>query len=127
MRLSRACEVALRALPLLPPEGPEARGRSLDELAAATGLPRPFLAKVLKELVHRGILRSQRGRAGGYVLGRPAETITVADVVLAIERKETLDRVFPAAGGAIGRTVEPLRRKFLDLLAERTIADLAKR
>jgi Rrf2 family nitric oxide-sensitive transcriptional repressor len=127
MRLSRACEVALRALPLLPPEGPDARGVGLAELVAATGLPRPFLAKVMKELVRRGLLRSQRGRAGGYVLGRPAQTITLADVVMAVERKESLERVYPAAGGAIGKTVEPLRQRFLALLTERTVADLAKR
>lgn len=126
MKLSRACEVALRALPLLPPEGPEARGRGLVELVEATGLPRPFLAKVLKELVHKGLLRSQRGRAGGYVLGRPAGTITLSDVVLAVERKESLERVFPRAGGAVGQALEPLRQRFLALLAEKTVADLAR-
>ena len=127
MRLSRACEVALRAVPLLPEAGSAERGPGLAELVDATGLPRPFLAKVLKELVRRGLLRSRRGRAGGYALGRPAAEITLADVVLAVERKESLEKAFPAAGGEIGRALDPLRRRFFALLDERTIADLASK
>lgn len=127
MKLSRACEVALRVLPLLPEGGHGERGPGLREISAATGLPIPFLGKVLKELVRKGLLKSQRGRAGGYVLGRPAAAITLADVVLAVERKESLEKVFPAAGGAIGRTLAPLRQRFLALLTGTTVEDLAKR
>lgn len=125
MRLSRACEVALRAMPLLPAAETEGRGVGLAELVAATGLPRPFLGKVMKELVKKGLLRSRRGRAGGYVLGRPASEITLADVVLAVERRESLERVYPAAGGTVGKALEPLRQRFFTLLQDRTVADLS--
>jgi Rrf2 family protein len=40
---------------------------------------------VLQRLAHRGVLRSQQGIHGGYVLARPADTVTVAEVVEAID------------------------------------------
>ena len=83
MLLSRAAEVALAALPYLDGRGPLAPGRGVKELAGTANLRAPFLAKVLQRLVERGVLRSKRGRTGGFVLGRPASEITVADVVLA--------------------------------------------
>ena len=54
-------------------------------LAAATGLPRPSVAKLLKNLAGQGIVRAQRGAAGGYGLARPAEAISLAEVVDALE------------------------------------------
>ena len=72
MFFSRAQEIALEALPLLDPRGPAGKGRGVKDLAAASGVPAPFLAKILGRLVDRGLLRSRRGRTGGFVLGRPA-------------------------------------------------------
>ncbi len=54
-------------------------------LAAETLLPRATVAKVLKELAHAGIVSGARGAAGGYRLARPAEAISVAEVVAAID------------------------------------------
>jgi len=122
--LSRAAEIALLALPVLDPSGPQAPGWQIQRLADATRAPRPFLAKVLQELALKGILRSKRGRTGGFVLGRPAAEITLADVVVAIEGTDTLDATFPPLGGAAGERLEPFRRGFLETLRGTTIADL---
>jgi FeS assembly SUF system regulator len=54
-------------------------------LSADTGLPDPTVAKVLKTLARGGLLRSQRGAAGGYGLARGPETITVAAIITAME------------------------------------------
>lgn len=54
-------------------------------LAAETGLPHPTVAKVLKLLAKGEILKAQRGAAGGYVLARPADAISVADIITAID------------------------------------------
>lgn len=54
-------------------------------LAAATGVPEPTVRKVLKTLAHAGIVGSVRGTHGGYALARPAASISVADVVIAVE------------------------------------------
>lgn len=54
-------------------------------IAAATGLPEPTVAKVLKGLAGGGLVASQRGARGGYRLARPLIEINVADVIAAID------------------------------------------
>lgn len=125
MFFSRAQEVALAALPLLDPRGPAGRGRGVKDLAAGSGVPAPFLAKVLGRLVDRGLLRSRRGRTGGFVLGRPAGEITLADVVLALEKKGDLEGAFPDPPGAAARLLAPVRRAFLEALRKTSLADLS--
>jgi Rrf2 family protein len=125
MFFSRAQEIALAALPLLDPRGPAGKGRGVKDLAAASGVPAPFLAKILGRLVDRGLLRSKRGRTGGFVLGRPAVEITLADVALALEKKGDLEAAFPEPPGAAARLLAPVRRDFLERLRATTLADLA--
>jgi FeS assembly SUF system regulator len=50
-------------------------------IAAATGIPEPTVAKVLKSLAGSGLVVSQRGARGGYRLGRPLAAIPVAEVI----------------------------------------------
>jgi Rrf2 family protein len=124
MFFSRAQEVALSALPFLDPRGPSGAGRGVKDLAADALVPAPFLAKVLGRLVDRGLLRSRRGRAGGFVLGRSAAEITLADVVLALERKGDLETAFPEPPGPAARLLAPVRRDFLEYLRATRLADL---
>jgi Rrf2 family protein len=126
MFLSRAQEVALAALPLLDGRGPAAKGRGVKELAAEAKVPAPFLAKVLQRLVDRGLLRSKRGRSGGFVLGRPAAEITLADVVLALESKGDLDTAFPPMLGPVEDILGPVRRRALETLRTSTLEKLVR-
>lgn len=54
-------------------------------IAAATGIPEPTVAKVLKTLAGSDLVSSQRGARGGYRLNRPLSEIPVADVIAAID------------------------------------------
>ena len=54
-------------------------------LAEQTKLPRATVAKVLKALAHAGVVAGARGAAGGYRLARPANSISIAEVVAAID------------------------------------------
>jgi Rrf2 family protein len=56
-----------------------------DRIAEAQGIPAKFLETILLELKHAGIVRSQRGPDGGYTLARPAEDISLADVIRAVD------------------------------------------
>jgi Rrf2 family protein len=58
---------------------------SAASLAAETGVPLATAQKLVKALVHGGLLRSTRGAGGGVKLARPAVTISMADIVEAIE------------------------------------------
>ena len=97
----------------------------MRDLAERAQLPAPFLAKVLQRLALAGVLRSRKGKAGGFVLGRPASEITLADVLLALEGKDDLAKVYPRAGGTVGASLEPVRERLFFLLATTTVADLA--
>lgn len=125
MFFTRAQEIAFAALPLLDPRGPQGKGRGVVEISHAAGVPAPFLSKVLGRLVDRGLLRSKRGRGGGFVLGRPAPDITLADVALALERRDDLERAFPPVAGPVGAVLAPARRDFLERLQRTRLSDLA--
>jgi FeS assembly SUF system regulator len=62
-------------------EGPHAA----RDVAAATELPLPAVSKLLKSLARQGLLISSRGTKGGYRLARPAEQITVPQMIAALE------------------------------------------
>src|SRR5258705_11290875 len=82
--LSQKARYALRALFLL-------AGRTIGEpvmiaeIAAKACVPRKFLEQILLDLKRRGILTSVRGKHGGYTLGRPADKISFAEVIRAID------------------------------------------
>ncbi|MBL9085981.1 MAG: SUF system Fe-S cluster assembly regulator [Planctomycetia bacterium] len=55
------------------------------DVSGATGVPLPTVSKILKALARAGLLASHRGVGGGFALAREGKSITVADVVTAIE------------------------------------------
>ena len=83
MRVSAKADYAVRAAAELAAaeEGP-IKG---ERLAEAQDIPLQFLEHILLELKHAGIVRASRGAKGGYWLARPADEVTVADIVRAVE------------------------------------------
>ena len=57
----------------------------IADIADEAGVPRKFLEQILLGLKKRGIVRSVRGRQGGYLLGRSPQDITFADVIREID------------------------------------------
>lgn len=72
---------ALLSLSLHTTDGPT----SVRDIAERTGLPQPYLEQILLALKGAGLVRSKRGVGGGYVLARPAEEITLAEIVSAVD------------------------------------------
>jgi len=58
---------------------------SVRDVADRTVLPQPYLEQILLALKGAGIVRSKRGVGGGYVLARPPEQITLAQIVRAVD------------------------------------------
>ena len=58
---------------------------TIDAIAEAQNIPRRFLGGILTQLTQGGVLMSRRGKTGGYALARPAQYISVGDVVRIIE------------------------------------------
>jgi FeS assembly SUF system regulator len=61
------------------------RHHNAPEIAARSHIPQPMVSKILKALARAGLLTSQRGAKGGYGLARPAEAISVAEVISALD------------------------------------------
>jgi Rrf2 family protein len=57
----------------------------IADIAEEARVPRKFLEQILLGLKKRGIVRSVRGRQGGYLLGRPPQEISFADVIREID------------------------------------------
>lgn len=81
--ISQTTEYALRAVVCLARAGHERR--TVHELASATAVPEGYLAKVMQQLAHAGVVDSQRGRHGGFTLARPARELSVLAVIAAVD------------------------------------------
>ena len=83
MRVSAKADYAVRAAAeLAASDNGPVKG---ERLADAQDIPLQFLEHILLELKHHGIIRARRGAKGGYWLARPADDITVAEVIRAVE------------------------------------------
>jgi Rrf2 family protein len=78
--LSQKCKYALRALMVLAHEPPD-HLLLVSDIAERENLPKKFLEAILLELNRNGMVRSRRGRGGGYALAKPADIITFGQIV----------------------------------------------
>jgi Rrf2 family protein len=122
MRLSARADYALRAAIEIANIG---EGHvTAEQVARAQQIPVKFLETILTQLRRAGLVRSQRGPDGGFWLARPADEITLADIIRAIDgqllgvRGERPENI-----GYIG-AAEPLQRVWIALRAsERAILE----
>jgi Rrf2 family protein len=64
---------------------------STQEIAAVAAIPYPHFAKTISLLKRAGLVATSRGKTGGILLARPADEITILDVVLAVDGPGTLN------------------------------------
>jgi len=84
VRTTAKADYAVRAaveLAALSGEGPV----KAEQIAEAQSIPLNFLENILAELRRAGIVESRRGAAGGYLLAKSAEDVSLADVIRAVE------------------------------------------
>ena len=93
----------------------------VKELAERREIPDQFLEQLFSTLRRAGLLTSHRGSKGGYTLARPADKITVLEVVQALDGK--VGQEADEAGGIWADGVGALRRVF----GETTIAEIESR
>ena len=112
--ISQTEEYALRAVVHLASEAPA--GRTTDQIATATHVPRAYLSKVLQSLVRAGVVRSQRGIGGGITLTKPVDEITILEVVNAVDPMQRI-RTCPLDLAAHGVHLCPLHKRLDNALA----------
>ena len=84
LRLSKKADYALMAMKHLALKR-DAASTSAREIAEQYDIPIELMAKVLQRLVRTGLLTSHQGTRGGYTLSRSSQSISVADVIQAID------------------------------------------
>ena len=82
--LSQKARYALHALIVLAQKTGD-EPLQIADIAEEARVPRKFLEQILLDLKKRGIVRSQRGRAGGYLIGKSPKDISFADVIRVID------------------------------------------
>src|SRR3954451_13540051 len=85
MRISAKAEYACVAMLELAANFNEPQPVRIKAIADAQGIPQRFLVQILLQLKTTGLVASVRGASGGYQLARPADRITLADVIGAID------------------------------------------
>ena len=123
MKLSRMTDYGIVILSQLVQEGTEVS--TAAELSAHTGVPVPTVAKLLKLLGRAGLVLSQRGAAGGYVLARSAVCISVGEVITAIDGPVWLTACVTAAGCKVETTC-PIHGRWdkVNLAVRRTLDEI---
>lgn len=133
LRLSKRTDyglMAIRHLALLP-RG--ARG-SAREIAREYGIPPALMAKLLQRMARRGLVRSQHGTKGGYRIARPAEFISLRDVIEAIEGPMAMLECLDPCGGrcdqdgrcTVKAPLHLVQRRIAELLARTWVSELTE-
>ena len=129
MRITARVDYGVRAaIELAAAEHPPVKG---ETLAARQGIPGKYLENILADLRRSGLVASQRGAEGGYRLAVPAEQVSVADIIRAVEGPladvhgtppEEIDYAGPAE--ALQRVWIATRAALRSVLEEVTLADI---
>ena len=131
MRVSAKSDYAIRAAVELAAagEGP-VKG---DRIATAQGIPPNFLENILADLRNAGIVAARRGADGGYWLARPAESVSLADVIRAVDgplanvRGVRSDQLaYEGSAQSLGDVWIAVRASLRSVLEQVTLADVAR-
>lgn len=131
MRMSAKAEYAVRAMTQLA-SVESGMLVTTEDLAKSQGIPAQFLVDILSDLRTDRLVRSHRGRDGGYELARPAQEISVADVLRCIDgplasvRDIGLgDLPYNGPTKALTDVWRALRASMRSVLEETSLADVA--
>jgi Rrf2 family protein len=102
-------------------------------IAAETGIPSHFLAKILQELARDGFLKSSKGPGGGFRLGQTADEISMLRIVEAVDGAGRFERCIGGSPECNDRALcamhdswKGLRSRIIEYLGGTSVADLAK-
>ncbi len=133
MQVTRASEYGMLGLIALA-RRPVGEVVMVDTLSQEEGIPASFLGKIFQSLSRAGLVRSARGTGGGFALSRPADAITVLEVMEAVEGPIAFQRCLePDAncghqgGCALCGLFSEAQDRVKDVFGQTTVAALSKR
>lgn len=127
MKISQKLEYACRALGQLAKAYDGKTLTRLDELAQREAVSANFLVQILNDLRRAGIIESRRGAHGGYLLSRPADHISLRQIVDAVEPSQLQNTAVAEgeSGPAVRRVWETVSSKLAADLEDITLSSLA--
>lgn len=127
MKISQKLEYACRALAQLTKAYDSKTLTRLDQLAQREAISANFLVQILNDLRRAGIIDSRRGAHGGYLLSRPAEGITLRQIVNAVEPSQLQNTALTEgeSGPAVRHAWEAVSAKLAADLDKITLSNLA--
>jgi len=135
MKISTKGEYGIRAMLYLAMAG-EGGAVPSHEIAEHQAIPEPYLRQILAQLSKDGLISSSRGPQGGHLLGRPAEDISLRDVLLSLEGHTTsIDQILALPCNievgsehcVIREVYLKVKRSVEEILSGTSLADLAER
>jgi Rrf2 family protein len=133
LHITRKGDYAIRGMVYLATQ-PQEKMSLISEMAADIDVSQTLLAKVFQNLGKVGLVKSYRGVGGGFMLGRPAEEISLLEIVEAVEGPIVLNRCLLEKGTCSRDgfcTVHPvwheLQEKMRDMLGKVSLKHLAGR
>jgi Rrf2 family protein len=112
---------------------PQGKIVSLSEVSKAENIPEKFLAKIFQSLTRSGLIRSHRGAGGGFSLARPANKITVKELLESIQGPIYFTKCLSNLYDCDRKEICKLRKIWkkaqdyaIKILTQKTLADLIK-
>jgi len=132
MQITRSGEYGLKGLLFLARQ-PSEKLVLVSEISKLQNIPETFLAKIFQRLSKAGVLRSSRGSKGGFSLGKPAASITMREVIEAIDGPIVLNRCLRREGECEEDEICPIyqvwskaQQQLLEILDRTTMEDLVR-
>jgi len=130
MVFTRACSYGVFGVIYLAKQ-PKGKIVSLSEVARAEDIPEKFLAKIFQNLARFGLIRSHRGARGGFSLARPANQITVKELLETIQGPISLAKCLNEMEECdredickLGKLLKKAQDYTMKILTQNTLADL---
>ena len=131
--LSKSSTYAIRAVLYLALNSSEKKKYNPREIGSAISIPAPFLAKTLQELTKRNLISSTKGRNGGFYLTEEDKSntlISIVDSIDGLNKFHTCLLGLPSCSNenpcSLHHVITPFRKKIVEELTFKTIADLTK-
>ena len=132
MRISAKADYAVRAAVELAGAAADDKPVKAERIATAQEIPLNFLENILGEMRHAGIVRSHRGADGGFRLAKPADQVSIADIIRAVEGPLASVRggppeetSYPGSSEALPRVWIAVRASLRNVVEHVTVADVA--
>jgi Rrf2 family transcriptional regulator, cysteine metabolism repressor len=130
MKISAKAEYACLAVLALAQQGPDASPLHIRDISREHGIPERYLVQILLQLKGAGLVASTRGSAGGYRLARAASSISLSEVLIAVNGPDSTSADSSAprrpSASVLDSVWESVRAAERVVLDHTTIAQLAE-